>query len=163
MSTIETLQTAFYLRYSFTYRLRNIENGKIILFHTNLGGTPVLITNIEAAKAWLTEKDQIRLSREKLDRPSTKWAFDSWFQVNVKIILANQPLLGAGRLPDWLRQKKGLYALDTYDDNLCVFHCLALHRQNLKRPNRTRGEAVKLAKDFYGSIDDQARISQTGF
>jgi hypothetical protein len=153
MSTIETLQTAFYLRYSFTYRLRNIENGKIILFHTNLGGTPVLITNIEAAKAWLTEKDQIRLSREKLDRPSTKWAFDSWFQVNVKIILANQPLLGAGRLPDWLRQKKGLYALDTYDDNLCVFHCLALHRQNLKRPDRTRGEAVKLAKDFYGSID----------
>jgi hypothetical protein len=159
MSRIETSQTAFYLRYSFTYKLRNIESGEKILFHINLGGTPVLITNIEAAKAWLTEKDQIRLSREKLDRPSTKWAFDSWYKVTVKVIQANQPLLGAGKLPDWLRQKKGLYALDTYDDNLCVFHCLALHRQNLKRPNRTRAEAVKLAKEFYGEMAEFPKLA----
>jgi len=45
----------------------------------------------------------------------------NWVQVEVKAIMTNQLLLRAGQLPDWLRQMKGLYALDTFDDNLCLF------------------------------------------
>ena len=51
LTKVET--TAFYLRFSFTYRLRNIEDGKVILFHKNLGGSPTLITNAGAAREWL--------------------------------------------------------------------------------------------------------------
>ena len=49
------MERAFYLRYSYTYRLRNIENGKVTLFHKNLGGSPTLMTNPDAARV-ATEK-----------------------------------------------------------------------------------------------------------
>jgi len=29
------------------------------------------------------------------------------------------------RLSDWLRNKKGLYSVDTFDDNMCLFRCIA--------------------------------------
>ena len=39
-----------------------------------------------------------------------------------------QPLrVGVGVLPDWLGYKKGMIALDHYDDELCVFRCIAVH------------------------------------
>jgi len=43
MLKVETLETAFYLRYSYTYRLRNIENGKVMLFHKNVGAVHHLL------------------------------------------------------------------------------------------------------------------------
>ena len=46
----------------------------------------------------------------------------------VKVILDRHPLfLGLGRLPDWLRNKRGVLSLDTYYDNRCLFRCIAVH------------------------------------
>jgi len=45
MTKVEALQTSFYLRFSCTCQLRNIKNGKVMLFHTNLGGSPTLLTD----------------------------------------------------------------------------------------------------------------------
>ena len=70
----------------------------------------------------------------------------SWVQVEVKAIMTNQPLLGTGQLPDWLRQKKGVYALDTFDDNLCLFRCIAVHQGT--RPDRCTEKAQQLAREF---------------
>ena len=126
MTKVEALQTSFYLRFSYTYQLRNIENGKVMLFHTNLGGSPTLLTTHAAARDWLHETDASRLDTDKVERPNTKWSFQRWVQVEVEAILVEQPLLGQGRLPDWLRNKKGLYALDTFDDNVPFsLHCSA--------------------------------------
>jgi len=72
---------------------------------------------------------------DKIERPNTKWAFQRWVQVEVKAILTEQPLLGQGLLPDWLRNNKGIYALDGYNDNLCLFRCLAVHQG--ARPDRS--------------------------
>ena len=63
--------------------------------------------------------------------------------VQIKIILDQQPLrVGEGRLPDWLRTKKGLIALDNFDDDLWVFRFLAVHhgahKQHNLRKTRTR-------------------------
>jgi len=74
----------------------------VLLFHANLGGTPTLLTTHAAAREWLHEKDASRLDTDKVERPNTKWSF----QVEVKAILVEQPLLGEGRLPEWLRNKK---------------------------------------------------------
>ena len=47
------------------------------------------------------------------------------------MIVDNQPLrIGESCLPEWLQRKKGLFALDTFSDNLCVFRCLAVHLGN---------------------------------
>ena len=35
--------------------------------------------------------------------------------------------VGCGLLPDWLRKKRCINALDTFDDNLCVWRCLATY------------------------------------
>jgi len=56
----------------------------------NLGGSPTLITNAGAAREWLQEKDENRLKIDKMERPSTKWVFVNWIQVEVKAIMTNQ-------------------------------------------------------------------------
>ena len=141
MPKVETLQTSFYLRFGYTYQLRHIENGKVMLWHTNLGGSPTLLTTHAAAREWLQEKDANRLDIDQIERPNTKWVFQRWVQVEVKAILGNQPLLGRGLLPDWLRNTKGLYALDTFNDNMCLFRCIAVHRGT--RPDRCTKEAIE--------------------
>ena len=68
--------------------------------------------------------------------------------VQIKTILDNQPLrVGEGRLPQWLRKKKGIFALDVFHDNLCVFRCLVVHRGAHKRNNirQTR----QIAEEFF--------------
>jgi len=75
MTKAEALQTSFYLRFSYTCQLRNIENGKVMLFHTNLGGSPNLLTTHTAAREWLHEKDANRLDTDQVERPNTKWVF----------------------------------------------------------------------------------------
>jgi len=95
MTKVEALQTSFYLRFSYTYQLRNIENGKVMFFHTNLGGSLTLLTTHAAAREWLHEKDASRLDTDQVvERPNTKWSFQRWVQVQVKDILVEQPLLG---------------------------------------------------------------------
>ena len=44
--------------------------------------------------------------------------------VQIKLITTNEPLLGCGPLPDWLRKKRCIYAVDgknERNDNLCVW------------------------------------------
>ena len=41
--------------------------------------------------------------------------------VQVQLISSNEPLLGCGLLPDWLRGKRCIYLNDNMNDNLCVW------------------------------------------
>ena len=53
-----------------------------------------------------------------------------FLHVQVKYISTNEPLLGCGSLPDWLRKKRCIYAVDGKEertDNLCVWRCLAVY------------------------------------
>ena len=38
--------------------------------------------------------------------------------VQIRLVASNDPLMGCGRLPDWLRDKRCIYAMHTIDDNL---------------------------------------------
>ena len=67
--------------------------------------------------------------------------------VNLKVILDRQPLqIGLGRLPDWIRNKREVISLDTYNDNLCIVRCMAVHRGAHKQFNTRR--ARELAQSF---------------
>jgi len=96
MAKVETLQTSFYLRFTYTYQLRHCETGKVILFHPNTAGIPSQLRTHATAREWLTEKDAMRLDMANLRRPNTKWRFQRWIQVEMKAILVEQPLLGQG-------------------------------------------------------------------
>ena len=63
-----------------------------------------------------------------------------------------EPLLGTGPLPNWLRnlaRGRGgpMVALDTFQANLCLWRCIAVHRG--ARPDRSTREARYLAKSFF--------------
>ena len=74
--------------------------------------------------------------------------------VQIKIISTREPLLGCGPLPDWLRKKRYIYAIDGTEEkvnNLCMWRCLAVHyrRDRKQRERFTTREALNLAREYY--------------
>ena len=74
--------------------------------------------------------------------------------VQIKVISTREPLLGCGPLPDWLRKKGCIYALDGTEeetDNLCMWRCLAVHFRGDKKMREKFGtrEALNLAREYY--------------
>ena len=74
-----------------------------------------------------------------------------------------QPLrVGVGVLPNWLRHKKGLNALDQFDDELCVSRCIAVY-QGADRRFNTR-KVRELAESFFAAHDiPNRKISRRHF
>ena len=61
-------------------------------------------------------------------------------------------MLGTGPLPEWLRNLshgRNMISLDTFQDNLCPWRCIAVHRG--VRPDRCTQAAKQLAKGFFKS------------
>ena len=100
-------------------------------------GTSRWFETLAASQAWVSQQEELRLEHQR--RPNTQWAYEKTKMVYVKVILDRHPLfLGRGRLPDWLRNKHGVLSLDTYQDNRCLFRCIAVHwgahvRDNMRK------------------------------
>jgi len=162
----EKVRTAAYLRHNYSY-------GTILLFYKNSGGSP-RINRYDEAENWLREKEEARLNIDNIRRPNTKWLFRGYSNVDVKVVLDRQPLLGTGPLPDRLRNfargRAGpMVALDTYQDNLCPWRCIAVHHG--ASPDRSPTAARELAKGFFKlraapndspktSLDERDRIER---
>ena len=147
----EKVHTSFYVRLIFSYQLRNIEEDSLMLMYTNIGSP--WFERFSDAEKWLSEREKVRLDPDNINRPDTKWVFEKHFNVDVKVVLDRQPLLGTGPLPDWLRNlshSRNMLALDTYKDNLCLWRCIAVHRGS--RPDRSTTAARELAKSFFNFI-----------
>ena len=147
----EKVHTSFYDRHIFSYQLRNIEDGSLMVMYTNKG-SPWFERFYEAEK-WLSEREKVRLDPDNINRADTKWVFKNHFNVDIKVIFDRQPLLGTGPLPDWLRNlvhNRSMLALDTYKDNLCLWRCIAVHRG--LRPDRSTTAARELARIFFNLI-----------
>ena len=87
------------------------------------------------------------------NKPGTYEGRVEFKRIHIKLISSNEPLLGCGPLPDWLRKKRYIYALDNEKDNLCVWRCLVISkriRENRPRPEEyTTKDALQLAREFY--------------
>ena len=147
----ENVGTSFYMRHAYSYILENIEDGTRLIYYQNKG-SPWMKTYADAEN-WIRSREEKRLDPDNTERPDTKWIFESHFNVDVKVVLDRQPLMGTGPLPDWLRKqantgrKQAMVALDTYRDNLCLWRCIAVHKG--ARPDRSTEAARDLAKSFY--------------
>ena len=118
----EKVHTSFYARHIFSYQLRNIEDDSSMVMYTNIGSP--WFERFSEAEKWLSEREKVRLDPDNINRPDTTWVFENHFNVDVKVVLDRQPLLGTGPLPDWLRNlvhNRYMLALDTYKDNLCLW------------------------------------------
>ena len=147
----ENVRTSFYMKHNYSYILRNIEDGRLIPYYKNKG-SPWFKT-YAAANAWLKNREAERLDTDSVESPDTKWVLDSFYKMDVKVVLDHQPLMGTGPLPDWLRnlahasRGKVMVALDTYRDNLCLWRCIAVYKG--ARPDRSTKAAQNLAESFY--------------
>ena len=75
--------------------------------------------------------------------------------VQIRLVASNEPLMACGPVPDWLRKKCCIYAVDTFDDNLCVWRCLAIYKRHAQGENNRAQErnceaALNLACEYYG-------------
>jgi len=94
-------------------------------------------------------QEEPRLDLERVERPNTKWVFENFFNVDLKVVLDRQPLVGTGPLPDWLRNlahSRAMVSLDVYNDNLCLWRCLAVHR--VARTDRCTKVVQRLTQSF---------------
>ena len=157
----ENVRTSFYARHVYSYKLRNIEDGTEIIYYTNLGSP--WMNKLEEAEKWLSEEETNRLDSDSINGPTTKWVFVSHFNVDVKVVLDRRPLMGTGPLPDWLRNlargNHAMVALDTYQDNLCLWRCIAVYRGS--RPDRSTKVAQGLAKSFFKLRNMPTNCSKT--
>ena len=156
----ENVRTSFYMRHTYSYKLRNIEDGTIIFYYQNKG-SPWMNTYAEAEN-WLINREAVRLDADSIERPNTKWIFEEHFNVDVKVVLDRQPLMGTGPLPNWLRNlahSRSMVALDTYRDNMCLWRCIAVHKG--ARPDRSTKAAQGLAKSFFKLRDTPTNCVKT--
>ena len=144
--------TAFFIRYGYSQILENIETEETMIYYTNSPGSPWMRT-LAAAKTWLEIEEEARLEIRGGGGPSTIWKKKAFHKVTVKIVLdRNTPLLGKGRLPAWLKNLahgRQMVTLDTYEDNYCLWRCIAVHQG--ARPDRCEREAKSLAAQFFSS------------
>ena len=110
------------------------------------------INNFAEAERWVNEQENKRLNIDNIERPNTKWTFIKFSNIEVKVVLDNQPMLGTGPLPEWLRNLahgRKMVSLDNFGDNLCLWRCIAVYRGS--RPDRCTQLARRLALDFFKS------------
>ena len=134
------------------YQLRNIENDNTMVYFKESERSP-WFERLSETEDWIAQEEEKRLRGENSEAPDTKWGFDGHLMVEVRRIEdPQQPLrVGVGLLPNWLRHKKGLIALDQYNDELCVFRCIAVHQGAHHRFNTKR--ACELAERFFAAHD----------
>ena len=148
------------LNYRYAYELRNIETGEYTVWYQNTNSHWFI--RLSETQAWLQEQEDLRLQGENIDRPSTKWVFQGHVFVDLKVILDRQPLqIGLGCLPDWLRNKHEVTSLDTYNDNLCLLRCIAVHQGAHKRDNTRR--ARELAQSFFAAYRKLTSVTSQQF
>ena len=145
----QNIHNAFYLRYNYAYVLVNNETGLRMVFYKQNRGSP-WINNFAEAERWLNEQENNRLTLDNIDRPNTKWTFIKFSNIEVKAVIDNQPMLGTGPLPDWLRNLahgRKMVSLDTYGDDMCLWRCIAVY--NGARADRCTQAARQLARGFF--------------
>ena len=147
----ERVRSRFKLEITSWIQLQNTEDGSMMdWYNRELGESPWFETLV-VAREWVSRQEEARLANP--DRPNTKWSYELTKSVYVKVILDRHPLfLGLGQLPDWLRNKHGVLSLDTYDDNRCLFRCIAVHWGAHVRDNMRKTR--ELEKSFFTQRPD---------
>ena len=140
----------FKLRHIYGTRLYNRTDGRRQVFYTNKPSP--WFDNTEEAQRWLATQEARRLENGADGRGfDSAWAYDGEAEVEVKAIEdRNAPLLGSGRLPDWLKNLahgRQMITLDGYEDNLCVWRCIAVH--NGCRPQNCTRVAALMAMFYF--------------
>lgn len=155
---------SFKINISISYILKNIETNEFCFYWSSqnnqlLFDTPKLIHSDEDYRAFSEQILELDLQKH-VCYPNTKYTFVKATNVTfylTKLIGVAIGSLPASKLPNFLRNNKGLNALVTsnktgkaYTDNLCFFRCLALFLGF--KIDALESEAKSLLKQFSNHI-----------
>ena len=91
-----------------------------------LTSLPGMFTSLEEIQAYIEECEQKWLNLENIEIWSKAYVSATRsietqvnYHVQVKLVASNEPLMGCGPVSDWLRNKH-IYAIYTFDDNMCM-------------------------------------------
>ena len=134
-----------------------------------LDSPPGMFTSLKEVQAYIEKCEQKRLDLDneevwsKAYLPATRTTevrgnYEGkvvFKHVQVKLVASNKPLLGCRPLLGLLRDKRCIYAMDTFDDNLCVWRCLVIykrlaHGERNQVQERNCKAALNLAREYYG-------------
>ena len=116
--------------------------GKIQPYSKTLESLPGMFTGLKEIQECIEECEQKRLDLDneevwsKADLPATRTTkirgnYEGKVvvkHVQIRLVASNKPLMGRGPLPDWLRNRRCIYAIDKFDDNLCFWRWLAIYK-----------------------------------
>ena len=118
---------------------------------------PGMFTSLKEIQAYIEECEQKRLDLDNeevclkayLPTKRTTEAQGNYEgkvifkHVQIRLVASNEPLLVCGPLPDWLRNKRCIFAVDTFDGKLCAWRCLAIYKRHAcGETNRVSKETV---------------------
>ena len=141
----------------------------IVSYSKTLDSPPGMFTSLGEIQPYIEECEQKRLDRnnegvwskaysptERTTEARGNYEGKVIFKhVQIRLVASNEPSMGCGPLPDWLRGKRCIYAIDTFDDNLCAWRCLVIYKR-LARGETNQVEkrnceaALNLAREYYG-------------
>ena len=113
-------------------------------YNKTLTSPPGMFTSLKEIQAYIKECEQkgldldneevwskAYLSAERTTEARSNYEGKIIFKhVQTRLVASNEPLMGCGPLPGWLKNKHCIHAMDTFDDNLCVWRCLAINKRH---------------------------------
>ena len=139
-----TPHTEMRVKIIYSFKSKIYRGGaKIQSYSKKLDSSPGMFTSLREVQAYIEKCEQKRLdldneevwSKAYLSATRTTEVRSNYegkvvFKcVQIRLVASNEPLMGCGPLPDWLREKRCIYALDAIDDNLCAWRCLAIFKR----------------------------------
>ena len=108
--------------------------GESVPYHQTLTSPPGIFTSLEEVQTYIQECEQKRLDLDneevcsKAYLPAKRTIEERgnyegkviFKHVQIRLVASSEPLMVCGPLPDQLRDKRCIYVIDTFDDNLCV-------------------------------------------
>ncbi|KAJ8049388.1 hypothetical protein HOLleu_02124 [Holothuria leucospilota] len=157
----EDQKSVFKLNVGLGFFLRNIETCELRYYYASnnskLFSEPFLIRNtstLEHFNEALLAQDLLEHAR--LQRPNSKWVVESITNVTYFVYKIPDHPIGCVTidLPDFVKSNKALVTLERnrntgerYQDNLCLFRCLALYRGF--SPKSLEKETKKLCTEYF--------------
>ena len=136
--------TAFKINLSFGFILREKQSGRLRYYHSSCNccgrylGEASLVTNLQTFNTLLERIEETDVLQWAIaQRPNSDWVVELVTNVTFFINrIVHHPIGCVGiDLPDYVKNNKAIvglvkdhYRMRTYNDNLCLFRCLALHQ-----------------------------------
>lgn len=144
---------SYKIQIMFKYELQERISKEKRSFHKPLADKPSTISSKSTLLNYLKKINSVDLvDRFSKDRPNSKWQFSKFLSYDVKLTYLNFKIGCNINLPDFIKKKKNIVGLEGYNDNLCFWRCLAIHKFNTKS-DKSSTKARELFRQYYDHKD----------